>query len=124
MHDPSLVVISDTTAIIALRLIDSLELLHKLYGKVTIPSAVSDELLAGKSGLIDAKCIDWLHVKNLADPMLAALFSDLDKGEAEVIALGREMKADLLIMDERLARKYAKRLKFAVKPSFGEFQKA
>ena len=56
--------------------------------------------------------------------MLAALFSDLDKGEAEVIALGREMKADLLIMDERLARKYAKRLKFTVTGTVGVLLRA
>ena len=39
---------------------------------------------------------------NLADPVLTTLLLDLDKGEAEVIALGKEMQADLLITDERL----------------------
>ena len=39
---------------------------------------------------------------------MSDLLFDLDKGEAEVILLAKEMSADLVIMDEELGRKYAK----------------
>ncbi len=99
MHDSGSVVVSDTTAIIALTLIDKLELLPELYGRVAIPPAVSDELLvgaSGKSGVIDAKRIDWLHIKNLADPMLAALFKELKDS-------GFRLKDDLIQEAVKLA---------------------
>jgi uncharacterized protein len=47
------------------------------------------------------------------------LLSDLDRGEAEVIALARERAADLVILDERLARRHAQRLGLKVTGTLG-----
>jgi predicted nucleic acid-binding protein len=48
----------------------------------------------------------------LFDPRRADLLNDLDRGEAEVLALAQEQQADLVIMDERLGRRHARRLGF------------
>ncbi|MBI5303457.1 MAG: DUF3368 domain-containing protein [Chloroflexi bacterium] len=46
----------------------------------------------------------------LKDTRRADLLSDLDRGEAEAIVLAQELGADLVIIDERIARKHARRL--------------
>ena len=109
---PQLVVVN-TTPIIALALIGKLDLLRQLYGQVITPSAVQAEVLAGGStgvGWVELQDAAWLRVVSLQDPRRADLLADLDRGEAEVIALAQEIDADLVIIDERLARRHAKRL--------------
>lgn len=61
---PRLVVV-DTTPIIALVLIERLDLLRQLYGQVVAPSAVEAELLAGGPGGIGSSALrgaTWLSV--------------------------------------------------------------
>jgi predicted nucleic acid-binding protein len=60
----------------------------------------------------------------LSDPARADLLADLDRGEAEVIALAQELGADLLIIDERLGRRHADRLGFAVTGTLGVLLRA
>lgn len=60
----------------------------------------------------------------MSDPRRADLLSDLDRGEAEVLALAQEMDADLVIIDERLARRHAKRLGLALTGVLGVLLKA
>jgi len=61
-------------------------------------------------GITEFKKANWLQVTPLHDPSRADLLSDLDRGEAEAIALTQELRANLVIIDERLARKHARRL--------------
>jgi len=58
-------------------------------------------------------------VTPLNDPRRADLLSDLDRGEAEVIALAQVLNADLVIIDERLARRHASRLGITLTGSLG-----
>jgi hypothetical protein len=60
----------------------------------------------------------------LADPRRADLLVDLDRGEAEAIALALELDADLLIVDERLARRYAQHLDLQITGTLGILLKA
>ena len=62
---------------------------------------------------------NWISVIPLADPRRADLLSDLDRGEAEVIALAQELRADVVVIDERLARKYARRLNLKLTGTLG-----
>jgi len=83
-------VVVNTTPIIALALIGKLGLLRQLYGQVVTPSAVRAEVLAGGStavGWVELHDAAWLRVVSLQDPRRADLLADLDRGEAEVIAL-------------------------------------
>ena len=106
------IVISNATPIIALSLIQQLELLHKLYGEVWIPPAVAAELEAGgaRAGAAEVRAATYIRSVALDDPRRAVLLNDLDPGEAEVIALAQERHADLVIIDERLGRRHARRL--------------
>ena len=57
-------------------------------------------------------------------PDRADLLADLDRGEAEVIALAQELSADLVIIDERLARRHARRLGLTLTGTLGVLLKA
>lgn len=127
MPEGSRLVVSNTTPIISLALIGRLDLLHALYDRVMIPSAVEAEILSGggnRIGSAELKASTWLRVASLQDPRRAELIADLDRGEAEVIALAQELGADLVIIDERLARLHAKRLGLTLTGTLGVLLKA
>jgi predicted nucleic acid-binding protein len=113
-----MVVVSDTTTISNLFLIDMLWLLEKLYHNVVIPSSVFDELKKLESGnrkidkIAQAEWIKIMEVNN--SDFVSILLLTLDKGEAEAIVLAKEINADLLIIDEVKGRKYAKQLNLNV----------
>ncbi|MBI5568243.1 MAG: DUF3368 domain-containing protein [Chloroflexi bacterium] len=114
MPESSRRVIVNATPLINLSLIEHLGLLKQLYGEVLMPPAVQAELLAGGAGRVgvtDVPHAGWIRVMPLRDPRRAELLlTDLDRGEAEVIALAQELAAALVIIDERLARRHARRL--------------
>jgi uncharacterized protein len=128
MPEPSQRVISNATPLINLSLIKQLGLLNQLYGEVLMPPAVRAELLAGgpgRAGVTDVPRAAWIRVMSLRDPRRAELLlTDLDRGEAEVIALAQELDADLVIIDERLARRHAKRLGLNLTGTLGVLLKA
>lgn len=120
-------VVVNTTPLIALALIGKLDLLQQLYGQVVMPSAVQAEVFAGGPrgiGSAEMREAPWLHAVSLQDPRRADLLVDLDRGEAEVIALAQELNADLVILDERLARRHAKRAGLTLTGTLGVLLKA
>lgn len=114
-------VIGNATPIISLSLIGRLELLQMLYGKVFIPLAVETEILRGgeKAGARELSDSPFIQSIPLTDSGRADLLSDLDRGEAEVIALAQEKKAGLVLLDERLGRRHARRLRLKVTGTVG-----
>jgi predicted nucleic acid-binding protein len=106
-----LIVVSDTSPVLNLARIGRLELLPSLYKQVLIPSAVFDELTASKRDLppaIDLASEPWLIVASVTDQRrVQELRENLDPGEAEAIVLAIEHRADLLLVDERRARRTA-----------------
>ena len=120
------IVIVDTTPIISLCLVQQLHLLELLYGEVLIPPAVKAEVLAGgiRAGATELRTAMYIRTVPLQDPQRATLLSDLDRGEAEVIALGIERQADLLIIDEQLGRRHAQRLGLPITGVLGVLLKA
>ena len=91
--------------------IGRLELLPSLYRQVVVPAAVYEELTASKSDLppaIDLDSMPWLIVATASDrKQVQDLREHLDAGEAEAIILAVERRADLLLVDERRARRTA-----------------
>ena len=105
-----MIVIADTTPINYLVLIGEQELLHALFGQVIIPEAVLRELQATatppevQQWLASAP--PWLETRKSTSAPDNAL-SHLDEGEREAIQLAEELGADLLLIDEKAARKAA-----------------
>ncbi len=110
-----MIVISNTSPIINLAAIGKLDLLRKRFGKIIIPNGVFEEIAitgSGQPGAEEVNTFEWIEVVQVEEcPLLTLLRGELDKGEAETIALGVELKADLMLLDERLARDIASRLK-------------
>lgn len=120
-------VIVNATPIISLALIDQLDLLRRLYGEVLIPPTVRTEVLAGGTsgiGMAELQESHWIRAIPLQDPRRADLLSDLDRGEAEVIAPAQELNAELVIIDERLARRHARRLGLTLTGTVGVLLRA
>jgi predicted nucleic acid-binding protein len=105
-----MVIVSDTSPLCYLILIDLIDLLPQLYGQVIIPVAVRDELAApGSPGIVQVWILqppDWLEVRVINNQADGAL-SQLDRGEQEAIVLAEELNADLILLDERAARRIA-----------------
>lgn len=107
-------VVSNASPLINLARIGKLDLLHDLYGELTIPEAVWREVVvegAGQPGADEVKGATWIKRHAVANRQLVhALQQELDAGEAEAIVLASEMEAELLLMDERLGRETARHL--------------
>lgn len=103
--------VSNTGPLIALMLINRLDILRTLFHEVFIPEEVRDELLQGEALGIDLSSYrqaSWIQVKALRIPQDILLKTILDTGEASVIMLSREVNADYVLIDERKARKIAR----------------
>ncbi|MCL1991205.1 MAG: DUF3368 domain-containing protein [Defluviitaleaceae bacterium] len=111
-----MIIVSDTTPIISLMKIEQLDLLEKLFKRVKIPVAVYQELTTNQkfkqeAELIKSKTfIDVMEVGDTKSVSILRRATGLDKGESEAIVLAEEIKANLLLMDERKGRLVAKQM--------------
>lgn len=105
-----MIVVSDTSPLCYLLLINLVELLPQLYGRVIIPESVCTELLNSDAPEMVKSWMayppDWLEIQAVTEKIDTAL-NDLDLGEREAIALAEQLKADLLLLDDRAARQLA-----------------
>jgi predicted nucleic acid-binding protein len=105
------ILVSNTGPLIALSLINRLDLLPTLFDRIVVPEAVHEEILHGAGlheGLRfyhDAQWIEVQGVERAVDPLLTTV---LHFGEASVIQLAREIHADCVLIDEKKARKVAR----------------
>ncbi|HHT9147335.1 MAG TPA: DUF3368 domain-containing protein [Candidatus Wunengus sp. YC61] len=105
--------ISNTGPLIAIMLIGRLDILRNLFQKVFVPEAVHKELLLGENigvGLSSYKQASWIQIHSLQNALDPLIKTVLDIGEASVIQLAREIKADYVPIDERKARKVARNI--------------
>ncbi|MCC5634834.1 DUF3368 domain-containing protein [Nostoc sp. CHAB 5844] len=109
-------VVSNTSPLLNLAIIGQLDLLRQQFNEILIPKAVLEELrieetLPGSEQLRQAIASGWLQVEEVGNSSLVELLQrDLDKGEAEAIALALLLSADWILLDERDGRKIAKSL--------------
>jgi predicted nucleic acid-binding protein len=97
-------IVADTTPLNYLVLIEAVEVLPRLYGRVLIPPSVvaelSDPHAPGQVRAWATLSRDWLHVVQVQAPADSSL-THLDAGERDAILLAVEQHATLLLMDER-----------------------
>jgi predicted nucleic acid-binding protein len=96
-----MIVVSDTSPITNLALVGHLDILQQLHSRIVISQAVAQEIAVVAPRLIgapDILTLDWVHTRQITDQVLvASLELELDRGEAEAIALAVELNADLFI---------------------------
>lgn len=113
-----MIVVSNTSPLTSLAAINCFHLLHVLYERITIADGVWAELNAfdrswpGRNAVAKAAWIDIIKPQN--QQAITALRRDLDRGEAETIALALELHADLVLLDERDGRYAAQRFELQV----------
>lgn len=107
-----MIIVSDTSPVSTLFLIDRLEILKDLYGSVIIPKAVHHELMRLNDFGYNVQPLlelDWLQVQSVHDiEQVDLLRKNLGAGESEAIVLSQEIKGDLLLIDERAGTRKAK----------------
>lgn len=113
-----MIVVSDTSAVSNLAIVNHLWLLEAIYQRVIIPDVVARELAAARNPMIPAILqLGWIQTQPLNHPQLANQLQQergLDAGEANAIALALELQADDLLIDERLGRQEALRLGLSI----------
>lgn len=107
--------ISNSSVLIALSTIGQLNLLKRRFPKgIVIPQAVWREVVEtgeGQPGAQEVSIARWLTVKQITTAaIVTVLRMELDEGEAEAIALFLEHPAEAILLDEKNARRVARRM--------------
>jgi len=124
------IVVSNTTPIIALAKINKLEILEYLFGRIYISEGVYKELISNKKFIFEIEQITkssfiiTKEVKNRLAVELVQKMHGLNIGESESIILFKELGGDLLIMDEKKGRKVASSLDIKLTGTLGILLKA
>ncbi len=110
-------ILTDTSPLILFDKIGELNLLHKVYGELKITPEIQKEY--GKP------LPDWCKVTPVKDKKYQNLLeTQVDEGEASVLALAMETEDVLLLLDDLKARKLAKQLGFKITGTLGVIHKA
>lgn len=116
-------VVVNATPLIALAILDRLDLLRRLFKKVIVPTAVYDEVVLYGSGRVGARLVskaDWLDIQTpTTATTIEPILLGLDEGEMQVLLLAREVIPDWVLLDEKLGRRVAKALGLPVKGTLG-----
>jgi predicted nucleic acid-binding protein len=103
-----IVVVADTSPLIALLNIRHAEVLPTLFVQVIIPPAVASELAAPARPQVVRDFVAappvWLRIRR---PAMIEEIPDLHPGEREALSLAIELHADLVLIDERKAYREA-----------------
>lgn len=100
-----MIVVSDTTAISTLLKCGEERLLPRLYGGVLVPEAVGSELLRFHRGLPD-----FIRIEHADIAQRLPGTEHLGAGEAAALKLAIQLRADLLLTDDKQARRAAAKL--------------
>jgi predicted nucleic acid-binding protein len=103
-----MIVVSDTSPLNYVVLLDIAHILPSLFGEVVIPTAVLAELSRPET---PTKVRDWANNRpdwlRVEAPSAILSGLDLDPGETEAISIAVARKADALLIDDRKGRRVA-----------------
>ena len=109
-----MIVVSNSSPLIALARIGQLNLLASFYKRILIPTEVHHEVTVAGGGLPGAEEVctaAWIEVvppKSPTEPSLAQACQNLGSGERGAILLAKSLPADLVLLDEWKARRVAR----------------
>ncbi|HLG16015.1 MAG TPA: DUF3368 domain-containing protein [Blastocatellia bacterium] len=105
-----MIAVADASPLCYLVLIGRVELLPTLFGDVLIPQSVRDELADEDAPEAVRTWIaappGWLEIRSVEGDTDASL-QRLHTGERDAIRLAESVKADLIILDDKAARRVA-----------------
>ena len=110
-------VVSNASPLIHLAKIGRLNLLQEFHQQVLVPPAVWREVVELGQTYPETPLIEhgfqqgWLQQKSVSDSRLVSLLKlQLDEGESEAITLAIQERAEVVLLDDSLARLVARRL--------------
>jgi len=116
----------NSTPLISLHDIGMLDILSKMYNCVYIPCGVYEEVSVDggiqKDTLLSYPNFLIQHITN--ESAKRYFKTALHNGEVEVMILADELNADICVLDDKLAREYAKHLGLKITGTLGVLVKA
>lgn len=107
-----MIIVSDTSTIRYLVVIDQADLLKKLFGTVIITPVVYRELTAINTPPVVQAWMTalptWIEIRDVYSSQTNQALSELDPGERSTIHTAEALKADLVLLDEFAGRQIAK----------------
>lgn len=103
-----MVVIADSSALVALATCGALDILTLIYADIRVPQAVFDEVAAPdkpQGAILSSFLAERVVTVDMSRWVLAA--GGLGQGELEAMALYKQLSADALLVDDRRARTIA-----------------
>lgn len=110
-----MIVVSDTSPLIALAHLGRLAMLETLFARIMLPPGVDEEFRRFEQGRFarlreETTFLDVRAPRDVA--RVEQLATRLDRGESEALALALELRPDAVLVDELAARKTAASLGF------------
>ncbi|WP_457641817.1 DUF3368 domain-containing protein [Persephonella sp.] len=119
-------VVSNTTPLLSFIKLNRLDILQEIYQRIYIPEAVYKEIETGKGKYYkDISKENWIIIKKVKNKNLVEKYTEfIDIGEVEAIALSLEIKANLLLIDDRKGRTIAEKENINITGTVGILIKA
>lgn len=121
-------VVSNTSPLCHAVWIGEEAILPALFGRIIIPGAVAEELAhEGAPPPVRSWISEppgWLEVHTVAVEATPPILDRLHRGEREALLLAQQLNADLVLLDERDARRAAEALGLRVMGLLGVFDEA
>jgi predicted nucleic acid-binding protein len=117
------IVVADASPIHYLILIDAVHALSRLFEKVYVPVEVRNELVRERTPAIVRNWIErppkWMEIMAAPVTYDEGSLAALDAGERAAILLAESIRADLLLIDERIGARQARTRGLAVTGTLG-----
>ncbi len=104
-----MLIIADSSALVALAICDGLRLLDQLFEEIKVPQTVFNEVVVeGKPAAVILR--QYLTGKTVNVDLINVVITSggLGQGEIEAMALYKTLQADYLLIDDKRARKVAR----------------
>ena len=110
-------VVSNTSPLIFLSKVESLDLLSSCFNQVYIPEEVKAEF----GNEILPEIVETYPISSEGKNLVDLQYGILHRGELEAIQLAYEVKSDLVLLDDLLARRKAKAMNLNIMGTLGVF---
>jgi hypothetical protein len=117
------IIVSNTTPLSELAKVGQLNLLPEIFGRIIIPVEVYNEITTGNHPAVKAvQSVEWIDVLAIQTQTKVLQLQrefKLDLGESATIILAEELKANRVLIDEKLGRKVAQSRNLPVTGTIG-----